>query len=128
VLQAKQFYLEQLKNGPLTHKILARRLQKNYSESPVDVREALLREELIELVTRKKRSDGRYNYTYKLTGKEFVIKKHHESTQWEDGTMKSCGNAFNWRDKACNMFNKQELANMHQKFKANSPITIYSRA
>jgi predicted transcriptional regulator len=128
VLQAKQFYLEQLKNGPLTHKILARRLQKHYSESPVKVRESLLSEDLIELVTKKKRTDGRYNYTYKLTGKELVMQEHHASNQWADGTMKSSGNAFSWRDKACSLFNKQELANMHQKFRANSPITIYTRA
>jgi predicted transcriptional regulator len=127
-LAAKQFYLEQLTNGPLTHKILARRLQKHFDDSPVEVRESLLLEDLIELVTKKKRADGRYNYTYKLTGKKLVAKEHYSSNQWDDGTMKSSGNAFNWRDKACSLFNKQELAIMHQKFHNNNPITIYSRA
>lgn len=128
MLQAKQFYLDQLKNGPLTHKILARRLQNNFADSPVKVRDSLIAQNLIELVGKKKRTDGRYNYSYKLTGKVLVEQGHQSSNQWDDGTMKSCGNAFSWRDKPCSLFNKQELANMHQKFRANSPITIYSRA
>jgi hypothetical protein len=128
VFQAKQFYLEQLKDGPLTHKILTRRLQQKFRYSAVEVREALLRDQLIELVDKQKRKDGRYNYRYKLTGKELVAEKPQLETEWDDGTAKSSGNAFDWRSKSFSLFNKQELAVLQQSYKPMNQIIAYSRA
>ena len=128
MFQAKQFYLEQLKDGPLTHKILTRRLQQKFRYSAVEVREALLRDQLIELVDKQKRKDGRYNYRYKLTGKELVAEKPQLETEWDDGTAKSSGNAFDWRSKSFSLFNKQELAVLQQSYKPMNQIIAYSRA
>jgi hypothetical protein len=128
VFQAKQFYLEQLKDGPLTHKILTRRLQQKFRDSAVEVREALLRDKLIELVDKQKRKDGRYNYRYKLTGKELVAEKPQLETEWDDGTAKSSGNAFDWRSKSFSLFNKQELAVLQQSYKPMNQVIAYSRA
>ena len=129
MLQAKQYYLKQLEKGPKSHRDITKRMSGKFQESPAGIKNALLAEGLIVLVKKVLMNNGKYVYYFKRTEKPVVLQEQQAYIPtWEDGTAKSTGNAFNWRDKACTLFNKQELANMHQKFRANSPITIYSRA
>lgn len=128
MLQAKLYYLKQLEKGPQSHRTITKRMSGRYADSAAGIKNSLLAEGLIVLVKKVMQSNGKYAYHYKLTGKEFVAEKpHEESIVWDDGTAKSKGNAFDWRGPS-KLFSRQEIANMHQKYKNNNPITIYSRA
>lgn len=133
MLQEKQFFLSCLKNGPVSHRRIANKISSLYSTSPATIKNALLQEGLIELAfTKREGQSQKIIYYYKLTDKKFeepepkkvvVVKK-----EWEDGTPKSQGNAFDWSSTKCSLFSKAELASMTQKYNNNNPITIYSRA
>lgn len=132
MIQEKQFFLNCLKNGPLALRKISNRMREKFEASPAAIKDVLLREGLIELSHSKREGTlQKINHYYKLTGK----KPNYEmavdvvvSDKWEDGTVKSKGNAFDWSNKPCSLFNKAELAQMRQKYHNNNPITTYSRA
>lgn len=137
MLPAKAFYLEQLKDGPESHRrIMNRMATRKYHESPTKIKDELLEDGYIVLVNKVLQSNGKWAHFHKLTGKSFVVEKQQPvvvqentmSDKWEDGTAKSTRNAFNWRNKDQGIFNKREIMILQQKYHNNHPITIYSRA
>ena len=128
MLPAKQYYLEQLKDGPVSHRTITKRMTGKYRDSAAGIKDALVAEGIIVCVKKVLQANGKYNYHHQLTGKTIVAQKQQEnSDQWDDGQAKSTGNAFNWRGPSV-VFKKQELAQLQQKYQGNNPITIYSRA
>jgi hypothetical protein len=133
MIQEKEFFLSCLKDGPMSQRKLSSRLSSRYDASPAAVKDALLDEGLIELShTKREGATHKLNHYFKLTGKKLSKQTPVEavvvSDKWEDGTVKSKGNAFDWANKPCGLFNKSELAQMRQKYHNNNPITLYSRA
>lgn len=137
MLQEKQFYLKCLQEGPLSQRKIANRMSSKFGTSPAAVKDALLREGLIELAYIKRAGETQKpNHYYKLTNKKlkgFAVKKEQVSPDtWEDGTPKSRGNAFDLST-AKGLFNKSEIAAMTNKGKPNNynvPVQViaYSRA
>ena len=134
MLQEKQFYLRCLAEGPVSHRKIANRMSAKFQTSPAAIKNALLRDGLIELhEKRRKGLTNKYNHYYKLTNKKFMQVAEIESEikvsdTWEDGTPKSKGNAFDLTLIKKSMFDNREVARMTQKYHQNKPITIYSRA
>jgi hypothetical protein len=134
MLQEKQFYLDQLKDGPVGHRHIMGRMSTRFNISSVVVRDALIRDGLIQVVAKKRiGSSQKFNYMMALVNKDAVVEMQRPQTQviedcWPDGTAKSKGNAFDWRNKGQSIFTKAQIAQMQQKQKPNSPMTIYSRA
>lgn len=137
MLQEKQFFLKCLENGPMSQRKISSRLSLRFNISPATVKDALLRDGLIELAYIKREgATQKLNHYYKLTGKKLIessvkaekLVTKHSSYQWDDGTPKSQGNAFDWSNTAKGMFDNREVARMTQKYHQNKPITIYSRA
>lgn len=134
MLQEKMYYLSRLKNGPVSQRTLCDGIKRRFDTSPAAVKNALLNEGLIELHEVKREGvTQKLNHYYKLTGKKFVPNEQVKNVvlpteKWEDGTVKSVGNAFDWRNSAKGMFDNREVARMTQKYHQNKPITIYSRA
>jgi hypothetical protein len=139
VSHAKAYYLEQLKDGPVSHRIIMNRMSTRFHDSPAAIKDALVKEGYIVCVKKVLQGNGKYAYHHQLTGKPFVAQKQQamdvvEQDQptvlnfWEDGTAKSTGNAFNWRNKEQRLMTKREIVLAQQKYHNNHPITIYSRA
>lgn len=129
MLQAKIFYLNELANGPKNHRNIMKRLAPKFNVSATVIRDTLVAEGFIVLVKKVMQNNGKNAYFYKLTGKEFVAQKQHiHSDTWEDGTVKSKGNAFDWRNKEQSFMSRREIVIAQQKYNHNNPITIYSRA
>ena len=139
MLPAKLYYLEQLKDGPVSHRIIMNRMSTRFNDSPAAIKDALVAEGLIVCVNKVLQGNGKYAYYHQLTGKPFVAQKQQaidvveqdQSTDlnsWEDGTVKSTDNAFNWRNKEQGIFNKRELNIMQQNYTNHPQITVYSRA
>jgi len=131
--QEKQFFLSCLKDGPLALRKISNRMRDRFETSPAGIKDVLLQEGLIELAYSKREGAmQKMNHYFKLTGKKLSQKTPVDtvvvSDKWEDGTVKSKGNAFDWANKPCGLFNKSELAQMRQKYHNNNPITLYSRA
>ena len=136
---AKAYYLEQLKNGPVSHRIIMNRMSTRFHDSPAAIKDALVKEGYIVCVKKVLQGNGKYAYHHQLTGKSFVAQKQQEIdvvkqdqptdlNSWEDGTAKSKANAFNWRDKNQAIFSKRELTIMQQNYTNHPQITVYSRA
>lgn len=52
-------------------------------------------------------------------------------SKWSDGTKKSTGNAFDWKNKGQSTFTKQDFANMRNPGRPNNypgQVIAYSRA
>ena len=138
MLPAKLYYLEQLKDGPVSHRIIMNRMSTRFNDSPAAIKDALVAEGFIVCVNKVLQGNGKYAYYHQLTGKPFVAQKQQaidvvEQDQsidlnWEDGTAKSTGNAFNWRNKEQRLMTKREIVLAQQKYHNNNPITVYSRA
>jgi hypothetical protein len=132
MLQEKHYYLSCLKDGPESHRRIAHRMAHRYKTSPAAVKEALLRDGLIVLqYSQKEGAMQKVNHYFALTDKKLVEEQLEQKpikAEWEDGTPKSKGNAFDWRNTGRSMFNASEIARMTQKYHNNNPITIYSRA
>jgi predicted transcriptional regulator len=130
VLQEKLYYLKQIEDGCTNHRTIMKKMVRKFETSATVVRDALIAEGLIEFVRKELLSNGRFAYFYRLTGKELVVPKQQDcGTTWADGTAKSTGNAFDWRNKEQGIFTKAQIAQMQQKQVSNSfPITTYSRA
>lgn len=134
MLQEKQFYLDQLKDGPIGHRKIAARMSERFKISPTIVRDALIKEGLIKLHDKKYIGNTqRFNYFYRLTNKPVVEMQQETQTIvvekfWPDGWPKSQDNAFNWRGKEQQIFSKAQLAQMQQKQTSNNSTNVYSRA
>ena len=136
---AKAYYLEQLKNGPVSHRIIMNRMSTRFHDSPAAIKDALVKEGYIVCVKKVLQGNGKYAYHHQLTGKPFVAQKQQamdvvkqdqptDLNSWEDGTAKSTGNAFNWRNQEQRLMTKREIVLAQQKYHNNNPITVYSRA
>jgi hypothetical protein len=139
VSHAKAYYLEQLKDGPVSHRIIMNRMSTRFHDSPAAIKDALVKEGYIVCVKKVLQGNGKYAYHHQLTGKPFVAQKQQamdvvEQDQptvlnfWEDGTAKSTDNAFNWRNQEQRLMTKREIVLAQQKYHNNNPITVYSRA
>jgi hypothetical protein len=138
VSHAKAYYLEQLKDGPVSHRIIMNRMSTRFNDSAAAIKDALVAEGFIVCVNKVLQGNGKYAYYHQLTGKPFVAQKQQamdvvEQDQsidlnWEDGTAKSTGNAFNWRNKDQAIFTKREVTIMQQNYTNHPQITVYSRA
>jgi len=132
MLQAKRYYLDQLKHGPKSHRTIMNNMANKFEVSTAKIRDELVKEGLIVLDQYKNigLTDKR-NYAYKLTGKKLT-----ENTQdvafWPDGSSKSTDNAFNWKNDRPSMFSKQEIANQRNSGRPHNynphPITTFARA
>ena len=136
---AKAYYLEQLKDGPVSHRIIMNRMSTRFNDSPAAIKDALVAEGFIVCVNKVLQGNGKYAYYHQLTGKPFVAQKQQamdvvkqdqptDLNSWEDGTAKSTGNAFNWRNKDQAIFTKREVTIMQQNYTNHPQITVYSRA
>ena len=132
MIEAKKYFLSCLKDGPLDIRKISNRMRKRFCESPAVVKDALLEEGLIKLShTVRENQAQKLNHFFVLTGKQLKEPKivHKPwSDKWEDGTLKSRGNAFDLSAKPCTMFSKTEIAIMNQQYQNKHPITTYSRA
>lgn len=132
MLQEKQFYLKQLEGGKVSHRRISNRMREKFRTSPAAVKDELLRTGHIELDFTKRTGDmNKIEYFYKATGKKLTeVENEHKSPEifWADGTPKSKGNAFDWRNVNSKLFSKREIVQAQQKYHNNNPITIYSRA
>lgn len=128
MLHAKLYYLKQLENGPVSHRTITKRMTGKYRDSAAGIKDALIADGIIVCVKKILQSNGKYAYHHKLTGKSFVLQQQQEnSDQWDDGSVKSTGNAFNWRGPS-SAYSKKEITHLQQKYHNNNAITIYSRA
>ena len=136
---AKAYYLEQLKDGPVSHRIIMNRMSNRFYDSPAAIKDALVKEGYIVCVKKVLQGNGKYAYHHQLTGKPFVAQKQQamdvikqdqptDLNFWEDGTAKSTGNAFNWRNQDQAIFTKREVTIMQQNYTNHPQITVYSRA
>jgi hypothetical protein len=115
------------------------RMSTRFHDSPAAIKDALVKEGYIVCVKKVLQGNGKYAYHHQLTGKSFVAQKQQEIdvvkqdqptdlNSWEDGTAKSTGNAFNWRNQEQRLMTKREIVLAQQKYHNNNPITVYSRA
>jgi hypothetical protein len=113
MLKEKLFYLDCLKDGKLKHNTIFGRMKKLFSTSATVVRDALLEEGYIIADGFTIRNDGKRDFFYKLTDKRFAGQdqpQKADSFQWEDGSFKSKGNAFDWKNYAKGVYTQSELA------------------
>ena len=132
MLQAKRFYLDQLKHGPKSHRTIMNNMASKFEVSAAKIRDELLKEGLIAADQYKNigLTDKR-NYAYRLTGKK--LSQDTQAVQcWPDGLVKSTGNAFDWRSKDFTLLSKQDIANARNAGRPHNynphPITTFSRA
>ena len=132
MLQEERYYLDQLRKGPKGHRQIAKTFILKFDASAAKTRDELVRKGLIVMLTKQPiGKTNRYNYIMKLTNRNVVEKPHTVVIEgcWPDGSVKSTGNAFDWRSKGQSIFTKAQIAQMQQKQVSNSfPITTYSRA
>jgi hypothetical protein len=115
------------------------RMSTRFHDSPAAIKDALVKEGYIVCVKKVLQGNGKYAYHHQLTSKPFVAQKQQEMdvvkqdqptdlNSWEDGTTKSTGNVFNWRNKDQEIFTKREVTIMQQNYTNHPQITVYSRA
>jgi hypothetical protein len=132
MLQAKRFYLEQLKHGPKGHRTIQNNMANRFEVSASKVRDELIKEGYIVMADYKKMGLlDRRNYSYKLTEKRFGATQQSGEC-WPEGHAKSTGNAFDWRSKDSTVLSRQDIANARNAGRPTNynprPITTYSRA
>ena len=132
MLQAKRFYLDQLKHGPKSHRTIMNNMASKFEVSTAKVRDELIKEGLIVLdQCRNIGLTDKRNYSYKLTGKRLGEKAQVEQC-WPEGHAKSSGNAFDWRSKESTLLSRQDIANAKNAGRPSNynphPVTTYSRA
>jgi len=135
-LAAKQFYLDQIKKDNSPHRRIANRMASKFDISPALVKNELLKDGYITIAkTVRLGETQKLNFYFNLTGKKLSgtpEQRLSSKTQWEDGTPKSRGNAFDLST-AKGLFSKHELAASLNKGKPNNynstvQIIAYSRA
>lgn len=125
MVKEKQFYLDCLKDGKQRHDNISKRMKDRFETSATLVRNALIAEGYIQEAGFKVRKDGKRSYFYELTGKKVTTQKEAKKSNpyfWEDGSVKSQGNAFNWQSYAKGLYKPGELAAQEagRKFGINS--------
>lgn len=125
MVKEKQFYLDCLKDGKQRHDNISKRMKNRFETSATLVRNALIAEGYIQEAGFKVRKDGKRSYFYELTGKKVAIQKEAKKSNpcfWEDGSVKSQGNAFNWQSYAKGLYKPGEIAAQEagRKFGINS--------
>ena len=126
MFQAKQFYLEQLKKGPMKHRSIMKRMAGRFDDSPAEVRDELLKDGLIVAVSYSLiKGTNKRNYVYQLTN---ISEKMIKVDRWPCGQVKSKGNAFDWRNKDQSLYTKREIVQAQQVYKGNNQVIVYSRA
>lgn len=111
MVKEKQFYLDCLKNGKKQHRNVYDAMKLRFDVNPTNVRNSLLAQGYIKEAGFSVRKDGKRNYFYELTGKKITQEKpKSDPYQWEDGSMKSQGNAFNWQSYARGLYSPGEIA------------------
>ena len=125
MVKEKQFYLDCLKDGKQRHDNISKRMKDRFETSATLVRNALIAEGYIQEAGFKVRKDGKRSYFYELTGKKVAIQKEAKKSNpyfWEDGSVKSQGNAFNWQTYAKGLYKPGEIAAQEagRKFGINS--------
>lgn len=134
MLQAKQYYLDQFKNGPIIHQFIAKRMNNKFSKiSVAQIRDELIEEGVIQFFRKDPGKNGKYDYWYELTGKQPVAKKQQIGSVvvdafWPEGWKKSTNNAFNWRAKGQTTFTKREIVQTQQKYTPHPQVIVYSKA
>jgi len=132
MLQAKRFYLDQLKHGPKSHRTIMNNMASKFEVSTAKIRDELVKEGLI--VLDHYRNIGltdKRNYSYKLTVKRLGGTDQTEQC-WPEGHAKSTGNAFDWRSKESTLLSRQDIANAKNAGRPSNynphPVTTFSRA
>lgn len=125
MVKEKQFYLDCLKDGKQRHDNISKRMKDRFETSATLVRNALIAEGYIKESGFKVRKDGKRSYFYELTGKKVTTQKEAKKSNpyfWEDGSVKSQGNAFNWQSYAKGIYKPGEIAAQEagRKFGINS--------
>lgn len=110
MFEAKQYYIDCLKKGINRHDYISKTMKRDYGVAPSDVRDSLLDSGHIIQKGQIFRGDGKKVNTYLWTGKPLVEKQVQYSHEWEDGTPKSSGNAFDWQNYARGVYTQSELA------------------
>ena len=135
-LAAKQFYLDQVKKDNSPHRRIANRMAGKFDISPALVKNELLKDGYITIAkTVRLGETQKLNFYFKLTGKTLQTateQRFVSESQWEDGTPKSRGNAFDITS-AKGLFSKAEKAAAVNKGKPNNynvkvQMIAYSRA
>ena len=107
----KQFYLSCLKDGKKRHDHIYSQMKTRFEISATVIRDALLGEGYIQPAGFISRKDGKKMFFFELTGKKFSQEqKKEDSNFWEDGSPKSRGNAFDWRNFSRGIYTQSELA------------------
>ena len=111
MLKEKQIVIDYLKGGKQLYTRIYYHLKKFSDESALAVRDSLLSDGYIQEDGFYIRPDGKKINYYKLTKKKFVQpERKKNSFQWEDGTFKSRGNAFDWENFSKGIYSPGELA------------------
>lgn len=116
----EQFYLEQVRKGLQNDATIAERFRKKFPKGDVSkTRKSLLNKGLIILIKKEQRNNRTYSYY------DIPRETKEQSMHWEDGTLKSKGNAFDWRNYAKGIMTQQNylIPMMGKNF-----ITVYARA
>jgi hypothetical protein len=132
MLQAKRFYLDQLKDGPKSHRTIQNNMASKFEVSTAKIRDELIKDGYIVVANYKKMGlSEKRNYSYKLTGKRLGDSKQLDE-RWPEGHIKSTGNAFDWRGRDSTLLSRQEIANSRNAGRPTNynpfPITTFSRA
>lgn len=108
----KQFYLDCLKDGKQRHDKVYNKMKSKFAVSATVIRDMLIADGYIREAGQICRNDGKNVKFYELTGKKFKVnnKKEESSGKWEDGSIKSQGNAFDWRNFSRGLYTQSELA------------------
>ena len=114
MFKAKQFYLKCLEDGPKRHDRVANQLKNRFDVAAVSIRDSLVESGHIRQSGSVLRKDGKRVYVYELTGKELKESKNVYNPNWEDGTPKSRGNAFDWHNFSKGVYSQRELAAAEQ--------------
>jgi hypothetical protein len=114
MIEAKRYYLARVKAGAKQHKSIENELGRNYGVSGKTVREQLIEGGYIQIVDQYK-IHGKTFLVPAATGKELPeeeeLPQATHSPYWEDGTVKSQNNWFNWREMSQGLFSRSEIAN-----------------
>lgn len=109
----KLFYLECLKDGKEAHELIRKKMNRRSMGSATAARDALIKSGHVRMAGYKVNNSGKKLYYFELTGKKFSEKENEVSSSpyvWDDGSMKSRGNAFDWRNFSKGLYTPSELA------------------
>ena len=137
--EAKQFYIDYLGNKTKSHRIVENVLMQRFDVSGVQIRKLLLEGEYIKIIKKDKGKDGKVFLRVAVTGKELLPPGQEfaaYSATWDDGTPRSRGNAFDWRNYGSSILSDRSFLFSEAMKKnaagtgtdARKQFTIYSRA